>query len=72
MAELWFELSEADKADALEVADAQTGRPAYLVEKDIWVVWWSLDQEERCVRRDYHPLNNSHNSSGPLMISLVH
>ena len=39
MSELWFELSAADKADALEVAAAQTGRPAHLLEKDIWVVW---------------------------------
>jgi predicted nucleotidyltransferase component of viral defense system len=39
MAELRFELSVAEKADALEVAAAQAGRPTHLVEKDIWVVW---------------------------------
>ena len=39
MSELWFELSAADKTDALEVAAGQAGRPAHLLEKDIWVVW---------------------------------
>jgi hypothetical protein len=39
MAELWFSLSRSDQAEALEVAAARTGRPAHLLEKDIWVVW---------------------------------
>jgi hypothetical protein len=39
MAELWFSLSRGDQAEALEVAAARTGRPAHLLEKDIWVVW---------------------------------
>lgn len=39
MPESWFELSSADKAEALEVAAALSGRPAHLLEKDIWVVW---------------------------------
>ena len=39
MAESWFSLSRADQAEALEVAAGQTGRPAHLLEKDIWVVW---------------------------------
>jgi hypothetical protein len=39
MPESWFELSPKDQADALEVASAKLGRPAYLLEKDIWVVW---------------------------------
>ncbi|MYA49861.1 MAG: nucleotidyl transferase AbiEii/AbiGii toxin family protein [Chloroflexi bacterium] len=34
----FFELTEADRRDALEVAASQTGRPAYLLEKDVWVV----------------------------------
>jgi|AntAceMinimDraft_12_1070368.scaffolds.fasta_scaffold14198_6 predicted nucleotidyltransferase component of viral defense system len=42
MAELWFSLSRGDQAEALEVAAARTGRPAHLLEKDIWVVWWAL------------------------------
>lgn len=39
MAEPWFGLSRQDQAEALEVAAARTGRPAHLLEKDIWVVW---------------------------------
>jgi hypothetical protein len=32
-------LSEEDRAEALEQASARSGRPAYLLEKDVWVVW---------------------------------
>ena len=39
MAESWFALSAADQREALAVAAAQSGWPAYLLEKDIWVVW---------------------------------
>jgi hypothetical protein len=39
LADAWFSLSRKDRAEALEVAAAQTGRPAHLLEKDIWVVW---------------------------------
>ena len=39
MSESWFALSHADQAEALEVAAGRTGRPAHLLEKDIWVVW---------------------------------
>ena len=39
MAESWLRLSRQDQAEALEVAAARTGRPAHLLEKDIWVVW---------------------------------
>jgi hypothetical protein len=39
VAEPWFSLSRADRAEALEVAAAATGRPPHLLEKDIWVVW---------------------------------
>jgi hypothetical protein len=39
LAERWFQLSRRDRAEALEVASAQSGRPAHLLEKDIWVVW---------------------------------
>jgi hypothetical protein len=39
MPESWFELSSADQADALEVAAGRSGRPAHLLEKDIWGVW---------------------------------
>lgn len=35
----YFSLSSADKIDALEVAASKLGRPADLLEKDIWVVW---------------------------------
>jgi hypothetical protein len=39
MHESWFGLSREDQADVLEVAAGQSGRPAHLLEKDIWVVW---------------------------------
>jgi hypothetical protein len=39
IAESWFELSRQDQAEALEVAAARSGRPAHLLEKDLWVVW---------------------------------
>lgn len=39
MAESWFALSHKDQAEALEVASSRSGRPAHLLEKDIWVVW---------------------------------
>ena len=39
MSESWFALSRADQAEALNVAAGRTGRPAHLLEKDIWVVW---------------------------------
>lgn len=35
----YFALSEKDKIDALEAAASNLGRPADLLEKDIWVVW---------------------------------
>ena len=38
MPESWFELSSADQSEALEVAAGRSGRPAHLLEKDIWVV----------------------------------
>jgi hypothetical protein len=39
MAELFLDLSAEDRKDALLVAADKTGRPAYLLEKDVWVVW---------------------------------
>jgi hypothetical protein len=39
MAESFFDLSPQDRADALEVVAGQAGRPAELLEKDIWLVW---------------------------------
>jgi len=35
----YFALSDKDKTDALEAAASNLGRPADLLEKDIWVVW---------------------------------
>lgn len=35
----YFELSNGEKIDALEVGATKSGRPADLLEKDIWVVW---------------------------------
>lgn len=42
MAEAFLQLSAEDRREALEVAASRSGRPAHLLEKDIWVVW-SLD-----------------------------
>lgn len=39
MPDTWFDLSAADQAEALEVGAGRSGRPAHLLEKDIWVVW---------------------------------
>ncbi|MBC7620303.1 MAG: nucleotidyl transferase AbiEii/AbiGii toxin family protein [Candidatus Saccharibacteria bacterium] len=39
MADTWFALGVADQGEALEVASGRSGRPAHLLEKDIWVVW---------------------------------
>lgn len=39
MAETFLTLSADDRRDALAVASAATGRPAHLLEKDVWVVW---------------------------------
>jgi hypothetical protein len=39
MAEHFLNLSLADRKEALEAAAFQSGRPAYLLEKDVWVVW---------------------------------
>lgn len=39
MAESWFKLGRNDQSEALEVAASELGRPAHLLEKDIWVVW---------------------------------
>ncbi|WP_448478069.1 nucleotidyl transferase AbiEii/AbiGii toxin family protein [Pseudoxanthomonas mexicana] len=39
MAESYFSLSPKDQAEVLLKATDATGRPAYLLEKDVWVVW---------------------------------
>ena len=39
MAESWVQLSRNDQSEALETAASRMGRPAHLLEKDIWVVW---------------------------------
>jgi len=39
VAESFLGLSVADRVDALDVAAAASGRPAHLLEKDVWVVW---------------------------------
>ncbi len=39
MAEYFFDLSQEDQREALEYGRAETGRPAHLLEKDVWVVW---------------------------------
>ena len=39
MAEPFLSLSAQDRRDALGVAADRSGRPAHLLEKDVWVVW---------------------------------
>ena len=39
MPETYFSLSPADQAELLDTAAARSGRPAHLLEKDVWVVW---------------------------------
>ena len=39
MADAFLRLSAKDRRDALGVAVDQSGRPAHLLEKDVWVVW---------------------------------
>ncbi len=39
MTEAFLLLSTGDRREALAVAASTTGRPAHLLEKDIWVVW---------------------------------
>ncbi|WP_194098642.1 nucleotidyl transferase AbiEii/AbiGii toxin family protein [Marivivens aquimaris] len=39
MAEAFLRLSDKDRLDALGVAADRLGRPAHLLEKDVWVVW---------------------------------
>jgi hypothetical protein len=39
MAEPYLALSRDDRVEALRVAATASGRPVYLLEKDIWVVW---------------------------------
>lgn len=39
MADYFFDLSPGDQREAMEYAREKTGRPAHLLEKDVWVVW---------------------------------
>ena len=39
MAERFLDLAIEDRRDALGVAADRSGRPAHLLEKDVWVVW---------------------------------
>ncbi|MDE5458520.1 nucleotidyl transferase AbiEii/AbiGii toxin family protein [Bradyrhizobium sp. CSA112] len=39
MADAFLHLPVADRHEALSVAADQSGRPAHLLEKDVWVVW---------------------------------
>lgn len=39
MAERYLDLAVADRREVLDLAASASGRPAYLLEKDVWVVW---------------------------------
>ena len=53
MAEYLFDLSKKDQREALEYGRAETGRPAHLLEKDVWVVWMlrALFESSLSIRR---------------------
>ena len=55
MAEPFLHLSPTDRADALEVAAVELGRPAGLLEKDVWVVW----EGRRLLAEDYETMSGS-------------
>jgi hypothetical protein len=39
MPETYFSLTPAEQAELLDTASSRSGRPAHLLEKDVWVVW---------------------------------
>lgn len=39
MPETYFSLTAVDRAELLDTASSRSGRPAHLLEKDVWVVW---------------------------------
>ena len=39
MADPFLSMSAGDRRDVLGVAADRSGRPAHLLEKDVWVVW---------------------------------
>jgi len=39
MSDRFLNLSDAERREALGVAASNSGRPAHLLEKDVWVVW---------------------------------
>jgi hypothetical protein len=39
MADAFLSLSAADRREVLGIAADRSGRPAHLLEKDVWVVW---------------------------------
>ena len=39
MAERYLGLGPGDRREVLEFAASESGRPAYVLEKDMWVVW---------------------------------
>ena len=43
MAEAFLSLAARDRKDILESAAAQLGRPAFILEKDIWLCWVPAD-----------------------------
>ena len=39
MADVFFRLSDEERREVLKLAASRSGRPAHLLEKDVWVVW---------------------------------
>ena len=50
MANHYLDLETDVRREALEFAASESGRPAYLLEKDIWVVWTLPDIVRRAGR----------------------
>ena len=46
MADHYLDLETDVRREALEFAASESGRPAHLLEKDIWVVWLPQSDEE--------------------------
>ena len=41
MSENYFALSRKDRRELLESVSVASGMPSAVLEKDIWIVWWS-------------------------------
>ena len=66
MPDTFFELSLADRREALEFASSKSGRGVHLLDKDVWVVWalqtlFDSSMGERLVLKGGTSLSKAHN-----------